>query len=421
VPFWCSGTRLIIRWRRLRRDEAAQNAELKRAAATAFSVDERVAASAGTLLTDAPISETPLADATPVPAAYPEPPPIPVEVAAPVPEFAGAQSSIVYAAGDGPSWTPPQPAGWTPEVASVSWAEQSLFHTRETSFEEPTHIPKVLPGDIPTNEDDYVLGPVTPTLAALMPLTDRTRVENELSQGGFYQPHALQNLSAVRFFGILLSLMFFGILFMFVPPVLEIPVAITALVVSMLFWAVPRVLIQNRGTDRKSEIERAMPDMLDMCVSQGLTIRASMHRISGDLKPVYPVLASELAIVSRQTEVGNLRVALNNFADRVSVAEVDSFVSLMNQSEQMGTSISDALTEYSNTMRESLRQRTDEKANKASFNLMFPTVLFMMPAVFMFLMGPAILELQDFFDDGGGTNLQQGADAVQSVGNANQQ
>ena len=158
-----------------------------------------------------------------------------------------------------------------------------------------------------------------------------------------------------------------------------------------------------------------------MCVSQGLTIRASMHRISGDLRPVYPVLASELAIVSRQTEIGNLRVALNNFADRVNVAEVDSFVSLMNQSEQMGTSISDALTEYSNTMRESLRQRTDEKANKASFNLMFPTVLFMMPAVFMFLMGPAVLELQDFFDEGGVDNLQQGTDAIQNADAANQQ
>ena len=81
--------------------------------------------------------------------------------------------------------------------------------------------------------------------------------------------------------------------------------------------------------------------------------------------------------------------------------EVDSFVSLLNQSERMGTNVSDALTEYSNTMRESLRQRTDEKANKAAFRLMFPTVLFMMPAVFGFLMGPAILELQQFFDDGG--------------------
>lgn len=413
------GTRLIIRWRRLRRDEAAQRAELDQVAAETFSANESKATPAAILP-----AEMPLAEPLPFPASYPEPPPLPLEVAAPVPELVGIGSYAPSASGAGPTWTPPQPAGWSPQPVGVSWANQSLFHTRETSFEEPTHIRKVLPGDIPSNLDDYVLGPSTPAFAALMPLTDRARTENELSQAGFYQPHALQNLSAIRFFGILISLIFFGVLFMFVPPVLEIPVAIAALVVPMLCWAVPRVLIQNRATDRKSEIERAMPDMLDMlnmCVSQGLTIRASMHRISDDLRPVYPVLANELAIVSRQTEIGNLRVALNNFADRVSVAEVDSFVSLMNQSEQMGTSISDALTEYSNTMRESLRQRTDEKANKASFNLMFPTVLFMMPAVFMFLMGPAILELQDFFDEGGVENLQQGSNAIQNIGNANQQ
>jgi tight adherence protein C len=156
-----------------------------------------------------------------------------------------------------------------------------------------------------------------------------------------------------------------------------------------------------------------------MCVSQGLTIPSSLKRIAIDLKPVYPVLASELAIVAHQSEVGNMHVALDNFADRVDVPEVDSFVSLMNQSEKMGTNVSDALTEYSNTMRESLRQRTDEKANKASFKLMFPTVLFMMPAVFMFLMGPAILELQDFFDQGG-MDTVRGATQLGDIGTVTQ-
>lgn len=406
------GTRLMIRWRRLRRDETQRRAELEQAATDALAASEP----------EQDASTTPLDQQIPVPADYPEPPPLPQEVAAAerTPELVGATASTNSDSSDPPAWTPPETTGWNPEEPGeeVSWDEQSLFHTKETSFEEPDHIPKVTPDQIPTNTEDFVLGPVTPTLATLMPVTDRERVEQELSQGGYYAPHAMENLSAVRFFGILLSFMFFGILFLFVPPILEIPVAIAALVVPMLCWAVPRVLIQNRGTGRKSEIERAMPDMLDMlnmCVSQGLTISDSMHRIARDLRPVYPVLASELAIVSRQAEVGNLRVALNNFGDRVDVPEVDSFVSLMNQSEQMGTSVSDALTEYSNTMRESLRQRTDEKANKASFNLMFPTVLFMMPAVFMFLLGPAILEVQDFLDEGGVENIQQGADAIQNV------
>ena len=407
------GTRLFIRRKRIRQDEIQRRAELEQAASDALAATEPK---------QEEVSASPLDEQAPVPADYPEPPPLPQEVAAAekAPELVGAAASATPDSSDPPGWTPPQPTGWNPDEREeeVSWADQSLFHSKETSFEEPDHIPKVTPDQIPTNTEDYVLGPATPTLATLMPVTDRERVEQELSRGGYYAPHAMQNLSAIRFFGIVLSFLFFGILFLFVPPILEIPVAIAALVFPMLCWAVPRVLIQNRGASRKSEIERAMPDMLDMlnmCVSQGLTISDSMHRIASDLKPVYPVLASELAIVSRQAEVGNLRVALNNFGDRVDVPEVDSFVSLMNQSEQMGTSVSDALTEYSNTMRESLRQRTDEKANKASFNLMFPTVLFMMPAVFMFLLGPAILEVSDFLDEGGVENIQQGADAIQNI------
>jgi len=168
--------------------------------------------------------------------------------------------------------------------------------------------------------------------------------------------------------------------------------------------------LQNKAAERTSQLERAMPDMLDMCVSQGLTIPDSLKRISRDLEPVYPALATELLIVVHQAEVGNMQIAMDNFADRVDVPEVDSFVSLLNQSERMGTNVSEALTEYSNTMRESLRQRTDEKANQAAFKLMFPTVLFMMPAVFGFLMGPAILELQEFFDQGGLENLTDGND-----------
>ena len=399
------GTRLIIRWSRLRRERSSAPQEASQSAPAHPVPDAEVAPPAAAM------------EPPPIPDSYPEPPPLPGEAAVPeqpVPELVGAGHASE-------SWVPPQPQGWQPESNfghEVSWTNDSLFHQKETTFEEPEYIPKVLPSDIPTNTEDYVLGSATPALASLMPMTDRQRVVDELAQGGYYQPHAIENLLAIRITGIMVSLIFFGALFLVAPPAAEIPIAIAALVFPGLCWAVPRVVIQNRATQRKSEIERAMPDMLDMlnmCVSQGLTIRASLTRIAGDLKPVYPVLAGELAIVSRQADAGNLQVALTNFGDRVDVPEVDSFVSLMNQAEQMGTSVSDALTEYSNTMRESLRQRTDEKANKASFKLMFPTVLCMMPAVFMFLMGPAILELQDFFDSGGADNVQSGADAINQV------
>lgn len=325
------------------------------------------------------------------------------------------------------TWTPADAGSWQPPVGQpyqVSWGHQQLFRTKDENFEEPGYIPKIAPDQVPsTSTDDYAFGPATPVMAELMLASSQDLVERELKQAGFYQPHALQNLQATRFALVTGSILLLGGLLAIAPKPAELPILIAMLIIPGLMWAVPRVVIQNRATNRRSELERAMPDMLDMlnmCVSQGLTIPASMRRISIDLKPVYPVLATELGIVVHQAGVGNMRVALDNFAKRVDVPEVDSFVSLINQSERMGTSISDALTEYSNTMRESLRQRTDEKANKASFKLMFPTVLFMMPAVFMFLLGPAILELQTFFDRGGMESLQQDTEQLENLGSLGQ-
>lgn len=315
------------------------------------------------------------------------------------------------------AWSPPHVDVWQPpanQAYQVSWNEQELFGAPYDDFEEANSLPVLRPDQVPSNDgSDYVFGPATSAMSAVMPSPDIERTNKDLTRAGYHQPHALQNLQAVRF------MLLFGVMFLggcavvLVPQQLEVWAILGTLGVAGFVWAVPRIFLQNRATERTSQLERAMPDMLDMlnmCVSQGLTIPDSLKRISHDLQPVYPVLASELMIVVHQAEVGNLHISLDNFADRVDVPEVDSFVSLLNQSERMGTNVSDALTEYSNTMRESLRQRTDEKANKAAFRLMFPTVLFMMPAVFGFLMGPAILELQQFFDQGGLESLRTGAD-----------
>jgi tight adherence protein C len=331
------------------------------------------------------------------------------QVAEPVPsESAGDAQPVgpsVIQADRFMAWSPPDAEVWQPptnQAHQVSWSGQKLFGSQTDDFEEANSLPMLRPDQVPSNDgSDYVFGPATSTLSAVMPSPDIERTNQELTRAGYHQPHAMQNLQAVRF------MLLFGVFFVgggaviLLPPQFEIFALLGTIGLAGLVWAVPRIFLQNKATERTSQLERAMPDMLNMCVSQGLTIPDSLKRISKDLQPVYPALATELLIVVHQAEVSNLQISLDNFADRVDVPEVDSFVSLIDQSERMGTNVSDALTEYSNTMRESLRQRTDEKANKAAFRLMFPTVLFMMPAVFGFLMGPAILELQEFFDDGG--------------------
>ena len=162
-----------------------------------------------------------------------------------------------------------------------------------------------------------------------MPSPDIERTNKELTRAGYHQPHAMQNLQAVRF------MMLFGVFFLgacaviLVPQQFEIFAMLGTIVMAGLVWAVPRIFLQNKATERTSQLERAMPDMLNMCVSQGLTIPDSLKRISKDLQPVYTALATVLLIVVYQAEVGNLQISLDNFADRVDVPEVDSFVSLL--------------------------------------------------------------------------------------------
>ena len=186
----------------------------------------------------------------------------------------------------------------------------------------------------------------------------------------------------------------------------------------LLGWALPTLYVRGKAKERKREIERAMPDLLDMlnmCVGQGLTVPDSLRRVGRDFKNVYPALSQELAIVNEQAKISTMETALQNFSGRIDMPEVHSLTSLLIQTERMGTSISQALTTYSDTMRESQRQQADEKGNRATFRLLFPTVLCLMPAVYLFLLGPAVNELQKFFYQGGLDSLNSGSQVVQRI------
>ncbi|MFO1022378.1 MAG: type II secretion system F family protein [Planctomycetales bacterium] len=301
-----------------------------------------------------------------------------------------------------------------PRKGTNGYARRTTFESLAPSGKED-RLPRIEPGDIPlSGTGDYVLGGVTPVLSAMLPESSQRQQETkkELLLAGFYQPHALQNLNAVRYFLIILSLLVFGTLFAIAPPRAEMPILGIMVAFAIMGWALPRLYVRGKAAERKSQIERALPDVLDMlnmCVSQGMIPLTAMERVTAELGDVYPDLTQELRIVAEQAKIGTMAQALENMKERLEIPEVHSFTNLLLQTERMGTSVSAALAEYAERMRESLRQRADQKANQASFKLLFPTVLCLMPAVYMFLLGPSIIELSDFFN---GRN--------QTVNNANQ-
>ena len=286
-------------------------------------------------------------------------------------------------------------------------AERTFLTGIDGDDDRPANpLPTVDPETTPVADGQGLFGPATPALAALLPesAAKRDAVTRELRRAGYYHPHAYRNLSALRYVGIMVSLILCGALLLLVPSRFELPVLAAAIVLPSLCWALPWVYVRNRAADRTSEIEVAMPDMLDMinmCVGQGLTVTEALRRTSRELSGVSPALAQELAIVHEQAQFGSLTQALENFRDRVDVPDVQAFTSLLIQTDRMGTSVSAALSEYSDNMRENLRQRSDVKANQSTFKLLFPTVFCLLPAVYLFLLGPAIIEMSNFFDKGG--------------------
>lgn len=307
----------------------------------------------------------------------------------------------------------PPPAPHLAQTSATSMFNVSQLRNKSSAEEQQEVID---PADTPLADGtDYAFGPaLTPFLAGALPDSQARQVElkQDLIRAGYYQPHAFENIQAIRWIFLIVPLLMLCVMVNVLPQRLELWAIGTMLAVAILGWALPKLYIASQAADRRSEIERSLPDVLDMlnmCVSQGMTLITALKRVTSELRTVFPALSQELMIVAEQAELGTLEQALQNFSRRVDAPDVHSFTSLLIQTERMGTSVSVALGDYAENMRESLRQRADEKANKATFQLLFPTVLFLMPAVYIFLLGPSIIKLTDFFA-GKNTSPYQQAD-----------
>jgi tight adherence protein C len=163
----------------------------------------------------------------------------------------------------------------------------------------------------------------------------------------------------------------------------------------------PSFLLSRQIAKRQTRIVRALPDALDLmvvCVEAGLGLNAALHRVGREMEMVESALSKELAITNREIRAGKPRdEALRNLGDRTGVDDVKSLVAMLVQTDRFGTSITESLRVFADSIRIRRRQRAEELVAKAAIKLIFPLLLFIFPALLIVLMGPALIRMYEVF------------------------
>ncbi|WP_299924575.1 type II secretion system F family protein [uncultured Pelagimonas sp.] len=161
----------------------------------------------------------------------------------------------------------------------------------------------------------------------------------------------------------------------------------------------PKYWINKRVEKRKEEIQSGFPDALDMmlvCVDAGQSMDQSIVRISKELRASYPALADEFEIISHEMKAGKDKTqVLNDMSERCGVQDVSSFVTVLNQAQTFGTSISDALRVYAGEMRDKRVMRAEEKANQLPTKMTLTTMMLTVPPLLIILVGPSAIGITE--------------------------
>src|SRR5688572_14932697 len=167
----------------------------------------------------------------------------------------------------------------------------------------------------------------------------------------------------------------------------------------VLSYKAPDIWLKNKVTKRSHAVRKGLPDALDLlviCAEAGLTVDASFGRVARELGKAYPELGDEFALTS--IELGFLtdrRMAFENLATRIDLDAVRGVVATMIQTEKYGTPLASALRVLSAEFRNERMMRAEEKAARLPAIMTVPLILFILPVLFIVILGPAACSIND--------------------------
>ena len=222
-------------------------------------------------------------------------------------------------------------------------------------------------------------------------------LRRRLVQAGIYDPRG------VAFFFIGRTALAIGVaaaIFIFLP--LMKPVG------GSMFWLLivaggvagyvgPGMYVDRRISARTLQHRSGFPDFMDLlvvCADSGLSLEASFERVGREIGQGYPSLSANIHLTNLEVRAGRaLKEALENFADRLALEEARAFATLINQSIDLGSSITDAMRVYSDDMRHKRLSRAEEKAYALPAKLAVPMMVCIFPVLFVVILLPVIVRL----------------------------
>lgn len=166
-------------------------------------------------------------------------------------------------------------------------------------------------------------------------------------------------------------------------------------------YKLPDILLQNLVNKRTDAIRKGLPDALDLlviCAEAGLTVDAAFNRVAKELGRAYPELGDEFTLTAIELAfLTERKMAFDNLAYRVDLDSVQGVVTTMVQTERYGTPLASALRVLSAEFRNERMMRAEEKAARLPAIMTVPLILFILPTLFIVILGPAACSISDSF------------------------
>ena len=219
-------------------------------------------------------------------------------------------------------------------------------------------------------------------------------LRRRLIQAGFYGKHAIFWMSASKVLSVVIPLA----VALPVSYFTSLPIKVTAMIAGIVAIAGiigPSFALDKFKKARQKRLRRAIPDSLDIlsiCLEAGMSLPSSLARVSQELATAHPELALELAIVDRETKMGRgVGESMRSLAERFDLEELRSMSTVIVQAEKYGSSLSDAMEVFALSMRVKRMYAAETLAQKAVAKILIPTVICILPALFVVTLGPAVI------------------------------